>query len=195
MAASAVCQRWLFRSEGVGSIRSRPAVPASSAFGPMETRARPTSRGRARCVAFRMGWQREQTAAGPRAGACRLQRHALGDAALPRRGKGRCQCAGSTLFAPAGQKRFRVGAPDFGGVAGESRRSGRFAYQVRQTGAPGDGEGPAANIRRGNTRKASYSLSAQIQASVPFLPHALFPLPSRRENGGLCPHPLKGSIP
>ena len=26
----------------------------------------------------------------------------------PRRGKGRCQCAGLTLFAPLGQKRFRV---------------------------------------------------------------------------------------
>ena len=30
------------------------------------------------------------------------------DAALPRWGKGRCRCARSTLFAPAGQKRFRV---------------------------------------------------------------------------------------
>ena len=118
-----------------------------------------------------------------------------GGAYLAPQGQGTLPVCGSTLFAPAGQKRFRVGAPDFGGVAGESRRSGRFAHQVRQTGAPGDGEGPAANIRRGNTRKASYSLSAQIQASVPFLPHALFPLPSRRENGGLCPHPLKGSIP
>ena len=41
------------------------------------------------------------------------------DAALPRRGKGRCRCAYSTLFAPAGQKRFRAGAPDFGRVAGK----------------------------------------------------------------------------
>ena len=80
------------RSGAAQAPRPPPAVPASSAFGPMETRARPTSRGRARCVAVRMGWQREQTAAGPRAGACRLQRHALGDAALPRRGKG--QAAG-----------------------------------------------------------------------------------------------------
>ena len=52
-------------------------MPASSAFGPMETRARPTSRGRARCVSFRMGRQSEQTAAGPRAGACRLQRFVI----------------------------------------------------------------------------------------------------------------------
>ena len=190
MAASAVCQRWLFRSEGVGSIRSRPAVPASSAFGPMETRARPTSRGRARCVAVRMGWQREQTAAGPRAGACRLQRHALGDAALPRRGKGRCQCAGSTLFAPAGQKRFRVGAPDFGGVAGESRKSGRFAHQERLAGAPGDGKYPTRECAQHR-----YSPFALTKSSVSSLPHTLFLMPSRRENGGLCPHPLKGSIP
>ena len=74
----------------------------------MATRVRPTSRGRARCASFRMGRQSEQTAAGSRAGACRLRRRALSDAALPRRGKGRCKCAGATLFAPAGQKRFRV---------------------------------------------------------------------------------------
>ena len=33
---------------------------------------------------------------------------------VPRGQGGRCQCAGATLFAPAGQKRCRVGAPDFG---------------------------------------------------------------------------------
>ena len=53
------------------------------------------------------------------------------DAALPRWGKGRCRCAGSTLFAPAGQKRFRVGAPDFGRVAGQRWMKKRFAYQER----------------------------------------------------------------
>ena len=47
------------------------------------TRARPTSRGRARCVLLRFGAARGQTAASPRAGACRLRRIALGDAALP----------------------------------------------------------------------------------------------------------------
>ena len=61
---------------------------------------------------------------------------AMGDAALPRRGKGRCKCAEATLFAPAGQKRFRVGAPDFGRVAGEScLRSGlpiRNGWQARR---------------------------------------------------------------
>ena len=44
----------------------------------------------------------------------------LASAALPRWGKGRCRCACSTLFAPAGQKRFRVGAPDFGRFTGKS---------------------------------------------------------------------------
>ena len=36
------------------------------------------------------------------------------DASLPRGARICWRCAGSTLFAPAGQKRFRVGAPDFG---------------------------------------------------------------------------------
>ena len=61
----------------------------------------------------------------------------VGRRCLALRARGRCRCAYSTLFAPAGQKRCRVGAPDFGGVAGESRRSGRFANQVRLAGAPG----------------------------------------------------------
>ena len=42
------------------------------------------------------------------------------DAALPRRGKGRCRCAGSTLFAPAGQKRFRVARLILGGSRGKA---------------------------------------------------------------------------
>ena len=56
----------LRRSKGrraPGDPSAQPAVPASSAFGPMETRARPASRGRARCASFRMGRQSEQTAA------------------------------------------------------------------------------------------------------------------------------------
>ncbi len=57
-------------------------MPAASAFGPMETRVRPTSRGRARCVSFRMGRRWEQTADGPRAGAVRLRRGYTGDRAV-----------------------------------------------------------------------------------------------------------------
>ena len=57
-------------------------MPAASAFGPMKTRVRPTSRGRARCVSFRMGRRWEQTADGPRAGAVRLRRGYAGDRAV-----------------------------------------------------------------------------------------------------------------
>ena len=44
------------------------------------------------------------------------------DAALPRWGKGRCRCAGSTLFAPAGQKRFRVARLILGVSRGKAGR-------------------------------------------------------------------------
>ena len=57
------------------------------------TRARPTSRGRARCVLLRSGAARGQTAASPRAGACRLRCIALGDAALP------CGARGAAVWA------------------------------------------------------------------------------------------------
>ena len=56
----------------------------------------------------------------------------------PAGARGRCRCADSTLFAPAGQRRFRVGAPDFGRVAGESGALGRCAHQERLAGAPGE---------------------------------------------------------
>ena len=159
----------------------------------METRARPTSRGRARCVSVRMGRRWEQTAAGPRAGACRLLRHALGDAALPRRGKGRCQCAGSTLFAPAGQKRFRVGAPDFGRVAGEScLRSAlpiKNGWQARRE----DGSMPScaprgrrvpATIPRGDRRALPAPAQGINPLRIPFWGTATIspsaPVPQRR---------------
>ena len=48
----------------------------------METRVRPTSRGRARCISFRMGRRWEATADGPRAGAVRLRRGYAGDRAV-----------------------------------------------------------------------------------------------------------------
>ena len=91
----------------------------------METRARPTSRGRARCVSVRMGRRWEQTAAGPRAGACRLRR--VGRRCLAPVGKGRCRCAYSTLFALRA-KALQSGAPDFGVSREKSRVSERFAH-------------------------------------------------------------------
>ena len=136
----------------------------------METRARPTSRGRARCVSFRMGRWWEQTAAGPRAGACRLRRRALGDAALPRWGKGRCKCARSTLFALRA-KALQSGAPDFG-VSREKQGFGMFCPSGDFTGAPENGEradGPL-HAGDGDTRRladGTRPASRQPQAHHP----------------------------
>ena len=95
------------------------------------------------------------------------------DASLPRGARICCRCARSTLFAPAGQKRFRVGAPDFGRVAGESRALGRLACQERSG-------------RRAGRTEACLSALYEATGSTQ---------PSRRGNGGLCPHPLKGPDP
>ena len=94
------------------------------------------------------------------------------DAALPRRGKGRCRCAGSTLFAPAGQKRFRVARL----ILGVSRERA-VCGAVCPSGMAG---------RRAGKTEACRPM---LHEAATFLP------PSRGENGGLCPHPLKGSIP
>ena len=59
------------------------------------------------------------------------------DAALPRGGKGALQVCGGDAVCPCGAKALQSGAPGFGGVAGESRKSGRFAHQERLAGAPG----------------------------------------------------------
>ena len=102
------------------------------------------SRGHGRCGTFQLGWQREQTAAGSGAGACRLQSGAFSDAALPPQGQGALPVCGIDAVCPVGAKALQSGAPDFGGVAGESRELGRFAHQERLAGAPGDGERGAA---------------------------------------------------
>ena len=102
------------------------------------------SRGHGRCGTFQLGWQREQTTAGSGAGACRLQSGAFSDAALPPQGQGALPVCGIDAVCPVGAKALQSGAPDFGGVAGESRELGRFAHQERLAGAPGDGERAAA---------------------------------------------------
>ena len=84
------------------------------------------SRGLGRCVSFRMGRRWEATADGPRAGAVRLRRVGRRCLALP--GKGRCRCAGATLFALRA-KALQSGAPDLWRIAGESRASKRFPHQ------------------------------------------------------------------
>ena len=189
-------RRWQAHEQGPAACG--PAVPTASAFGAVLTSARPTSRGQALCVSFRLGRWCEQTAvlrwcaakqrdsggiavfaevsrvrhcvcacfsflSGRKrllpflslaAGFCGKQAPAWmrvfapasnaegkvggNDASLPRGARICCWCAGSTLFAPAGQKRFRDGAPDFGRVAGESGALERFAHQERLAGAPGE---------------------------------------------------------
>ena len=66
------------------------------------------------------------TAAGPRAGACRLR--GVGRRCLAPVGKGRCRCAGSTLFALRA-KALQSGAPDHGVSRERAGFSERFAHQ------------------------------------------------------------------
>ncbi len=102
------------------------AVPPDRAVGAGSTRVRPMSRGRARCASVRMGRRCGQTAASPRAGACRLRRRW---ATLPcPAGKGRCRCAGVDAVCPAGKgaAEWRAGSWR---IAGESGGSKRFAHQ------------------------------------------------------------------
>ena len=256
MAASAACRSPPRGSEGTGRTRARagfagprmskfaplcadcffvePAVPAASAFGPMETRVRPTSRGRARCVSFRMGRRWEQTASGPRAGAVRLRRVGRRCLALP--GKGRCRGAGATLFALRA-KALQSGAPDLWRITGESRVSKRFPHQgslparrgaepsrvapqKMETHVPPQMERallpatPSASSscgKRGALQARLTAIAFSRRTSGACTQHRLpspaksqrfalpapvsFPNPSRRENGGLCPRPLKGPDP
>ena len=130
---------------------------------------------------------------------------------------------------PAGQKRFRVGAPDFGRSTGKSflrgvlpirklsRRAGEretepsYIFQrggdvCRLTGGTRPSPGKIFHIilppqTRHSTRRASssarFAANEGRRPRLSFRPprRASFPRPSRRENGGLCPHPLKGPNP
>ena len=90
----------------------------------------------------------------------------------PAGARGRCRCAEATLFAPAGQKRFRVARLILGVSRGKAGRWG------------------ALPIRNGWQAR-------QKDEAYPFALHeaAASAQPSRGGNGGLCPHPLKGFIP
>ena len=92
------------------------------------------------------------------------------DAALPWRAGRRCVCAYSTLFALRA-KALQSGAPDIG-VSRKKRFPQSLCASGGFVGAPGNAK-PFARLSRGS----------------------VFPMPSRGENGGLCPHPPKGSIP
>ena len=220
----------------------------------METRARPTSRGRARCVSVRMGRRWEQTAAGPRAGACRLRRVwatlpcPSGQGALPvcvfdavcPAGKGASELARRIMACRGKKAGFRNVLP----IRGLSRRAGgrgngllparggvfparRNPYALPMSLSPQETEirpispskhalppaKPFTFIHPWQTRPITSRVSspphfaaniqrAQVQRSTPAKGHlsalpvtASSPKPSRRENGGLCPHPLKGPDP
>ena len=81
--------------EGVDG--GRPTSSAGSAGGQRRwlgsTHPCPTSRGHGRFFAFLVGREREQTAAGPRAGACRLRRF-LGDGEVGGWKRWSCTCGG-----------------------------------------------------------------------------------------------------
>ena len=126
----------------------------------METRARPTSRGRARCVSVRMGRRWEQTAAGPRAGACRLRR--VGRRCLAPVGKGCCRCACSTLFALRA-KALQSWRSGFWRVAGKNRVSERFAHQGTFPARRGTGERISPRKGRSFSRTPSpYALTMSL---------------------------------
>ena len=208
--------------EGVdGGRPARAAVPPARAVGSVFTRLSPTSRGLGRCVSFRIGRGREQTTAGPRAGACRLR--GVWRRCLALWARGAAGMRGRRCL-PCGQRRCRV-ARRIMACRGRERgfRSGLPIREIYQrAGERGNGPHPAGD---GDTRhladrtRPSPGTRAQPQLSKTFPRHlrlfhaclqpsrahksqlptlpatASSPRPSRRENGGLCPHPLKGPDP
>ena len=243
--------------EGVdGGRPARAAVPPASAVGSVFTRPSPTSRGLGRCVSFRMGRGRKQTAAGPRAGACRLR--GIGRRCLALWARGAADMRGRRCL-PCGQRRCRA-ARRIMAYHEKEHVPERFPHQ--KTFPTRRGTGKRASPRKGRsfparrqlhvlpmslspqetdicaisqTKRAPFPCKtfhiypsaanaafykarlpapafrgehparAQAQLSIPckipafpaFHPshRRLIPQPSRRENGGLCPRPLKGPDP
>ena len=138
-------------------------MPTACAFGSVFTRLSPTSRGLGRCVSFRIGRGREQTTAGPRAGACRLRGDGRRCLALWARGaagmRGR-RCL------PCGQRRCRV-ARRIMACRGRERGLERFAHQGTFPARRGTGERAAP--RRG--RRYTPSRRQNAPASRQNLPH------------------------
>ena len=126
-----------------------------------------------------MGRRWEQTAAGPRAGACRLRR--VGRRCLALVGKGRCRCAYSTLFALRA-KALQSGAPDHG-VSREKtgfRNVSPIKGLSRRAGGRGNGLLPAMSgvfPARRNPYALTMSLSPQETEIRPISQseHPLFP--------------------
>ena len=123
-------------------------MPPARAVGSVFTRPSPTSRGLGRCVSFRMGRGRKQTAAGPRAGACRLR--GVGRRCLAPVGRGAAGMRGRRCL-PCGQRRCRV-ARRIMACRGRERgfQSGLPIREIYQrAGERGNGPHPAGD---GDTR-------------------------------------------
>ena len=144
---------------------------------------------------------------------------------LARRGKGRCECAYSALFALRA-KALQSGAPDFWRVAKGNRP--RSVLPIRLSCRRAGERGRRAFPRRGwsctpsrgrnspspaiPSTSSARGIAAAFRGEHPALCQDRFPIPrkipafrpsrrrlipppSRRETGGLCPHPLKGPDP
>ncbi len=115
------------------------------------------------------------------------------DAALPC-GQGALPVCGGDAVCPCGQRRFRVGAPDFGLSRGKAENQGVLPIKNGLAGAPERrGKGAALTVRAFLCEHPARG-SAQDHLPTPSASPRP-PQPSRGETGGLCPHPLKGSIP
>ena len=125
--------------------------------------------------------------------------------ALP--GKGRCGGAGATLFAPVGQRRCCVARLILAGLRGKGCcgavcLSGRAGRRAGRTGA---GERSrqgmdihvlrwACRLMGENAPFPRFAARGEGRLAAPSRDRHI-PLPSRGENGGLCPHPPKGPVP
>ena len=127
-----------------------------------------------------------------------LELRAWSDAALPQRGKGRCGVRRRRCL-PRWGKGAAVWRAWFWLVRGEMLFMRRFALQEGLAGAPGGRGKTALRIRAHPSRagrRARSTGALRARRKLPALPAAAsFSQPSRGENGGLCPHPLKGFIP
>ena len=102
--------------------------------------------------------------------ACKVMRWATLPCPL---GKGRCGGAGATLFAPAGQKRYRVGAPDFGLSRGKG---------VCEAVCPSGDVWQARRGRGGRVAAACVPRSRRVSAAVPQGERRALPAPAQGIN-------------
>ena len=109
-------------------------------------------------------------------------------------GKGRCRCAEATLFAPAGKGASELARLILVCRGGKQKIRAfcpsKTVWQARRK----DGEKEPHWTVRAFLCEHPARGSAQDHLPTPFTP-PVFTQSSRGETGGLCPHPLKGSIP